>query len=252
VIGATFPDWIRWAPALRVRSGFGAMGSGPGPGSTVATQRGTVNNRLCAAFLPWLVFDLVCRAGGDGVGFAAAAALAAALVTAAPDLRAHTPSTVETTGIVLFAVLVATAVAAPGPASLLAHAAVPVTTGALALVLLLSTLRMPATTDYARKSVRPSTAHDPRFGIVNTTMTALWGVAVALVAGSQAVAAFVTGPHVASVFGWLVPLGILLAVAKATAGLWSDYHERDVARSQGDSLVDGLLWDVGLSGDDEF
>jgi len=212
-----------------------------------------VNNRLCAAFLPWLVFDLVARTGGDGVAFAAIAALASALVVAMPRLRAHAPTTVETTGIVLFAGLaVAAGVVAPGPTSLLDRAAVPVTTGVLGLILLLSLLRVPASADYARASVRPSTAEGPRFAIINMTMSALWGVAFVLVAGSQSVAAFVAGPHVASVFGWLVPIALLVAVTKATAGLWSDYHERDIDRAQSDSLVDGLLWDVGSLLDDEF
>ena len=210
-----------------------------------------MNNRLCAAFLPWLVFDLVVRAGGDGIAFAAAAALVCALVVAAPALRVHAPSTVETTGIALFAGL-AFAAAAPGSTTLLLRGAVPLTTGTLGLVLLLSLLRTPATAEYARKCVRPSTADAPRFSIINMTMTAFWGIAVALVAGSQAIAAFTTGRHLASIFGWLVPLGLLLAVAKATAGLWSDYHERDEARAHGDSLVDGLLWDIGPAMDDEL
>jgi hypothetical protein len=206
-----------------------------------------VNNRLCAAFLPWLVFDLVVRTG-DGVAFAAAAALATAVVVALPNLRAHAPTTVETTGAVVFAtVAIAAGVATPGPTSPLAGGAVPVTTGALAAVMLLSLLRTPVTADYARKCVRPSTAESPRFAIINMTMSALWGVAFVLVAGSQAVAAYAQGPHVASVFGWLVPVALLLAVTKATAGLWADYHERELLRAHTDSLVDGLLWDVGPS-----
>jgi hypothetical protein len=206
-----------------------------------------VNNRLCAAFLPWLVFDLVARTG-DGVAFAAAAALATAVVVAFPNLRAHAPTTVETTGAVVFALVAITAgVAAPGPSSLLAQSALPVTTGVLAAVMLLSLLWTPATADYARKCVRPSTAEGPRFAIINMTMSAVWGVAFVLVAGSQAAAAFVHGPHLASVFGWLAPLALLLAVTKATAGLWADYHEREVVRAHTDSLMDGLLWDVGPS-----
>lgn len=206
-----------------------------------------MSNRLCAAFLPWFVFDLVARSG-DEVGFAAAAAMVTALVIAAPDLRTHTPTTMESTGIVLFAGLaIAAGITVPGPASSLGRASVPLTTGVLAAVLLLSLLRVPATADYARTSVRPSTADGSRFAIINMTMSALWGVAFVLVAGSQVIAAFVPGAHLASVFGWLVPLGILIATIKATTGLWADYHERDVAGAQGDSLVDGLLWDVGPS-----
>jgi hypothetical protein len=206
-----------------------------------------VNNRLCAAFLPWLVFDLVARSG-DAVAFAAVAAMVTALVMAGPNLRAHAPSAVETAGIVLFAGLaIAAGISAASPGSLLARASVPVTTGALAAVMLLSLLGVPATVDYARKSVRPSTADGSRFAIVNMTMSALWGVAFALVAGSQAVAAFVPGPHVGSIFGWLVPLALVVAVTKAMTGLWADYHERDVAEAQAESLVDGLLWDLGPS-----
>jgi hypothetical protein len=204
-----------------------------------------VNNRLCAAFLPWLVFDLVARTG-DGIAFAAGAALATAAVVALPNLRAHAPTTVETTGAVVFAGLaIAAAIAAPAPSSLFARIAVPLATGLLALVMLGSLLRVPATADYARKCVRPSTADGPRFAIINMTMSALWGVAFVLVAGSQTAAAFVAGPHVASVFGWLVPLAVLLAVTRATAGLWADYHERDVAGARADDLMDGLFWDIG-------
>jgi len=211
-----------------------------------------VNSRLCAAFIPWLVFDLMSRSGNDGVTFAAMVALASALAIAAPRLRSRAQTTVENTSIVLFSGLaIAAAIASPGPDSALARAAVALTTGGLALVLLSSLLRVPATAEYARHCVRPSATESPRFSIINMTLTALWGTALALVAGSQAVAAFVGGHHVASIFGWLAPLGILLAAARATAGLWSDYHERETARDQGTSLVDGLLWDIPPSFDDE-
>jgi hypothetical protein len=236
-----------------------------GPGSAPATAKpvaGTivfhtevvgVNNRLCAAFLPWLVFDLVVRTGTDGLTFAALAALVTALAIAAANLRARATTTVENTSMVMFSGLaIAATIASPGPGTALARCAVALTTSGLALVLLVSLMRVPVTAEYSRNCVRPSAAESPRFAIINMTLTALWGTAFALVAGSQAVAAFVGGQHVASVFGWLVPLGILLAVAKATAGLWADYHEREVARGQGASLVDGLLWDFPPSFDDEL
>ncbi|HXX89930.1 MAG TPA: hypothetical protein VEI83_06890 [Acidimicrobiales bacterium] len=212
-----------------------------------------MNNRVCAAFLPWFVFDLVVRCAGESLTFAAFAALVVGLVVALPSLRGRSATTVETTSIVLFGGLaIAGAVVSPDPHSTLMRGSVGLTTAGLAAVMLLSLMRTPATTDYARRCVPRTTAESPRFAILNMTLTAVWGVAFALVAGSQAVAGFVSGPHIASISGWLVPLGILLATTRATAGLWADYHERDAVLGQGATLVDGLLWDLPPSFDDEL
>ena len=85
------------------------------------------------------------------------------------------------------------------------------------------------------------------------TMTALWGVALVArgrVAGGRRLRRRPARRQPSSAGSCRSAL--LLAVTKATAGLWADYHERDVDRAQGASLVDGLLWDFGPSLDDEF
>jgi len=122
--------------------------------------------------------------------------------------------------------------------------AAPITTAGLAIVLLASLLGSPATSDYARPLVPARAAGSPRFAIINMGITAVWGAALLLVAGSQAVAGLAGGAHAVSVFGWLVPLGVLLGGARGSAGMWADYHERYVEFGSQAPAVDGLLSDL--------
>jgi len=206
-----------------------------------------VNTKLGMAMLPWLAFDLVTRAPGVGMGTAGAMALGAAWVIGRRSLRTGTATAVEATAVFSFApVAIVGAVAAPGAAAELARWAIPLSTAALAAVMGATLLRTPATTDYARLCVPPQAAGSPRFGIINMSLTATWALAVASVAGAQALSASVHGATLSSVLGWLVPLGIVVAVAKATSGMWVDYQERYVTVAPFASTTEDLLWDFPL------
>ncbi len=77
-------------------------------------------------------------------------------------------------------------------------------------------------------------------------LTATWALAIASVAGSQALGAYVQVDPLYSVVAWLVPLAIVVAAAKATSGMWVDYQERYATVGSSASMTEGLLWDLPL------
>lgn len=195
-----------------------------------------VSGSLAAAFLPWLLFVLVARTGGMGLGWAALVSLGAALVIAAVShlrrvLRGFEVASVAAFGALGLVDLVPGAwwPSAEDYARALAAAC-------LAVIALGSVaLRRPFTAAYTRDVVPPGVAADEMFLRANTLASAVWGLCALGASGSYTADALSKAPATTTIFNWLVPLALALC------GIWCCLRQWRVLLGEDDDGDDQAL-----------
>lgn len=199
--------------------------------------------RTYLGFLPWLVFAFVGRTVSGGVAWGAAAALATAIVIAVSSARTGSLKPLEVSAILLFAAFaIAGAVDQHNPQGFLAEYFRALAAGSSALIALVSTRFTPLTEPYAREIVLRKFWDTPRFRRVNVELTLMCAVTFLGIATSYAAAAIVHSHALATVFNWIVPVGMaLLGVRQATLR-WSE--EFDAEAMSLDAMLDQSdLWE---------
>lgn len=171
--------------------------------------------------LPWVVFAVVDRKTGLGVGWAGVCAVACAVALMAWGYWWARPSPVRWLAAGLFG-----ATAAVGFTQTISipyalpRAAVFAVLGATALV---SSAGRPLSAVYSWPDVPSEQRRDGRFHRANVDITVVWGVAALCAATSFASLQVLTSAVDVTVFGWLVPLGVAAGTLAWTTRRWSLY-----------------------------
>jgi intracellular septation protein A len=177
------------------------------------------------SFAPWIIFGVV--ASPSTWEYAALAALVASVVLAGQDLLHGHLRVLDITGIVFFAVLSVLALALErGQLAWLETYAQVISNGLVAVVALGSLFADPFTAQYAREQTPREVWDSPVFRHINRVLTALWGVAFALMTVSTWLA--VRYPSQDDWFNWVVPVVLLVVAVKFTARYPEAYKARTV------------------------
>jgi hypothetical protein len=170
-----------------------------------------------AGFAPWIIFWVV--ASPSTWNWAVLAAFLAALILAAPAVRAGTAKSLDLASIGFFGVLTVLAVFLdPSDLHWLEKYAQAISSGVLAVVAFGSLAFVPFTEQYARESTPPEVWDHPAFKQTNRFLTFVWGVVFLLTAISGVIA--VEGPKSDDdLFTWIIPLVLIVGAFK-----FDDYY----------------------------
>ncbi|KOV94667.1 hypothetical protein [Streptomyces sp. NRRL B-3648] len=175
------------------------------------------------SFAPWIIFGVV--ASPSTWEYAALAALVASIVLSGQDMLHGRLRVLDMTGIVFFAVLSVLALAlGRGQLAWLETYAQVISNGLVAVVALGSLFTDPFTAQYAREQTRREVWGSPVFRHVNKVLTAVWGLAFALMTVSTWLA--VRYPAQDDWFNWVVPVALLVVAVKFTQRYPEAYKAR--------------------------
>ncbi|MEU0009135.1 hypothetical protein ABZ079_34025 [Streptomyces sp. NPDC006314] len=175
------------------------------------------------SFAPWIIFGVI--ASPSTWEYAVLAALIASLVLSGQDLLRKKLRVLDVTGIVFFAVLSVLALALDrGQLDWVEKYAQVISNGLVAVVALGSLLFDPFTAQYARESSPRSVWDSPVFKHINRVLTALWGMAFALMTLSTWLA--IRYPSQSDWFNWVIPVVLLVWVVKFTQRYPESYKAR--------------------------
>jgi uncharacterized membrane protein len=185
-------------------------------------------------FAPWIIFDVV--ASPSTWEFASLAALIAAVLLAAPELREGHYMILDIAGIVFFGLLVVLAIFLDrSDLHWVERYAQVLSRGVIAVVALGSLAFTPFTEQYARLSVPREAWGSPAFRKINRDLTAIWGIVFAI----DAVLGYI-GLHVGKGhdwFNWIIPIALLVWAIKFTARYPDRVAGSDDGRRPGASAV---------------
>jgi hypothetical protein len=177
------------------------------------------------SFAPWIVFGVV--AGPSTWAYAALAALIAAVALSGQDLLRGRIRILDMTAIVFFAVLCVLGLAlSRGEILWVETYAQVISNGLVAVVALGSLLGDPFTAQYARESTPREVWDSPVFLHINRVLTAVWGLAFALMTVSTWLA--VRFPSQDDWFNWVIPIALLVCAVKFTQRYPESYKARTV------------------------
>lgn len=181
------------------------------------------------AFVPWVLFTLITQ--HDSLRAAAIAALAAAVVIAAPSLAAGRPKLLELGAILAFAGFTVVAFSAdPATSAWIARYARAIAAGMLTLISFGSLLATPFTEQYARETVPHHLWSSPRFKDVNRRLTLMWSWVFVAMIPSHLIAGAIDTHRANTIFNWVVPaVLVVLAVKRTNAMSDTAAENRDMA-----------------------
>jgi hypothetical protein len=189
---------------------------------------------LYLGFLPWVVFVLVCRGQSGSVVWAALAAIGTVVMVSSPSLRRPALKGLEWTALAWFtSMLVGALVVGPDPDRVLQHYGRGISMIGLAAITLGSLFFVPVTEDYYRDAVRPRYWTTPRFRSVNRRLTFVWGLAFVAMAACNFVANYISTWWSVTIFTWIVPIAISVAVITTVDRWWHEYHDEHVSAYDG-------------------
>ncbi|MEU6240852.1 hypothetical protein [Streptomyces sp. NPDC047024] len=182
------------------------------------------------SFAPWIIFGVV--ASPSTWEYAALAALVASLLLAAQDLLHGRIRVLDVTGIVFFAVLAVLALALSRDELLWVETyAQVISNGLVAVVALGSLLADPFTAQYARESTPRQYWDSPVFKHINMVLTAVWGLAFALMTLFTWLA--IRFPDQDDWFNWVVPIALLVGAVRFTQWYPDRYKASRTAAAEG-------------------
>ena len=187
-----------------------------------------MGGRTYLGFLPWVVFAIVGRARGEGMGWAGLAALVTAAILTMASARTGSVKGLEVSAIVLFTgFAVVGALDQHAPHGFLQHYSRAISAGALALIALLSILSTPITEPYARELVLRKFWRTERFQRVNVDLTLMWSAVFATIALSYAIAARIGTRLGGTAFSWIAPVVLALLGARQASLRWNEHFDTD-------------------------
>jgi hypothetical protein len=181
------------------------------------------SNKMFYSLIAWAAFTIL--AGHGGTGFVGPAALIATVIAAAIavyNTRGSSLKIIDATGVVTFTAM--TVIAFAGDDAVRSHIVDYGRGGCgvvLALVMLGSLLVMPFTEQYARESVPQPYWDSPIFHAVNRKITAVWGGAIAIMAGGHILAGYLESAgelhrRTNLALNWALPIALVLGAIKLT------------------------------------
>jgi hypothetical protein len=192
-----------------------------------------------AALLPLVVFAVVDRGAGEGMTWAAIAALITVTTLLLTSTRTKDSPNVLLRGA--FVWFVALAVAGwLSPHGWLDEYGRAVAAGGYALIALGSLFFTPFSEHYVRRRIRRRYWSNPHFQHLNRVATFTWGCAMIAIAVSFAVAAVVESRSGSTVFNWVLPIAVCTLAFRRCRLAAEDFFEQCPAR------VENTMWDVLL------
>ncbi|MFI5680142.1 hypothetical protein [Streptomyces cellulosae] len=175
------------------------------------------------SFAPWIIFGVV--ASPSTWEYAALAALIASIALSGQDLLHGKLRILDVTGIVFFGVLSVLGLALDrGQLLWVETYAQVISNGLVAVVALGSLFVDPFTAQYARESTPREVWNSPVFTHINTVLTAVWGMAFALMTVSTWLA--IRFPSQDDWFNWVVPIVLLVWTVKFSQRYPESYKAR--------------------------
>jgi hypothetical protein len=177
-------------------------------------DKGGVHPSIWLAFVPWILFAVLCRR--DSLQAAVVVGLAAAVVISLPSVLAGRPKILELSTVAFFVIFVVVVFAVdPGADDFLNRYGRAIATGGLALIAAVSLLvGKPFTEQYAREQVDPSLWGTERFLRLNRDFTAGWALVFLAMACSHVVAGAIDTHRAETIFNWVIPIGLIVAMVK--------------------------------------
>jgi hypothetical protein len=179
--------------------------------------RGPPHSSIWLGFVPWLLFAVISRR--DTAQAAVVVGLVGAVLVALPGLLNGRPKLLELGTIAFFVVFGAVVlVVDPGSNDFLARYGRAIATAGLALIAFGSlALDSPFTEQYAREQVDPALWQTVTFRSLNRRFTALWGAVFLAMACSHAIAGAIDTHRAETIFNWVIPIALVLAMVKYMA-----------------------------------
>lgn len=162
--------------------------------------------RFYLAFVPWIIFDAVSRAGGLSPRWAGAAAFLSAVAIATVHYRLDRSTTsLERYAVGFFAILTTISLFA-GTDELIGAFGRAIAAGALGIFAIASTRGTPLTEQYTRQVVASKYWHAPSFRGVNAQMSLLWGAICLSIGSLHVIGGFTDTPLSATLTNWIGPI----------------------------------------------
>jgi hypothetical protein len=168
-------------------------------------------------FVPWVLFAVLSRR--DTLQAAVVVGLAGALVVSLPGILSRRPKMLEIGTIVFFVIFVVVVFAVdPGADDFLNRYGRAIATAGLASIAALSLLiGRPFTEQYAREQVDPGLWKTDRFIDLNRQFTAAWALVFLAMACSHVVAGAIDTHRAETIFNWVIPIALIVAMVKYMA-----------------------------------
>jgi MFS family permease len=169
------------------------------------------------ALIPWIVFSVLASHATLTLG--SVAALAAAVVIAAPGVRSGRPKLLELGAVVTFIGFVVVAfLADASTAHWIARYARGIAALILALISFASLSLTPFTEQYARDQVPEQYWGSPKFKEINRKLTTMWACIFAAMVPFHVIAGTINTKPGNIVFNWAIPLGLVYwGIKRSTA-----------------------------------
>jgi hypothetical protein len=194
-----------------------------------------------ADLLPWLVFVVIERKTGLGLGWAGGCAAVAGVVLTASAYWRGRRAPVARLSVVLFSVLCFADFVVPSWSSHFADAR-SIATLVLGVVCLVSARTTPLSAAYTVAHVPPAVPTDARFERVNVAISCAWGIGAALVAIAFATSDLDHSAVALTFLNWVLPLAILTVTLIWTSRRWQRFClELDADVHVGDALEAGAM-----------
>ncbi|VTU41421.1 hypothetical protein H4P1_00053 (plasmid) [Variovorax sp. PBS-H4] len=183
--------------------------------------------KLLLGFLPWLLYSVLTDLPIDGI--AGPAAILATVVSVVLLLvnRKNGISIIDATSAVVFGAL--TVVAFAGGAEWIHDYGRATSAVVLAVVMLISSVTVPFSEQYARSSVPQQYWGSPIFRAKNRRISALWGFTMLIMTGSHLLATFLLEEGTTAgqfLLNWLVPALLVVLAVKQTKRMSGDHVEQ--------------------------
>jgi hypothetical protein len=200
--------------------------------------------RTYLGFLPWIVFAVVSRGSLEGVAWGAIAALLTAAAIALSSARYRSVKELEIFSLALFVALaIAGALNQHDPQGILQRYHNGLAVGALAVFSVASLAFEPFTGQYARELVQRKYWNTTRFNRANVELTLMWALVFVGIAASQITAGALETRLGATIFNWILPVGLVVLGVRQATLRWSDQFDGE---SMGlDAMLNQReLWDA--------
>ncbi|WP_181779149.1 hypothetical protein [Pseudonocardia pini] len=181
---------------------------------------------LISGFLPWIAFTIIAqRLAADGVAWSALIAVAMTVVALVWDRARRSPTQLNLYSMVLFTVMaVAGFVGGHEVDRWLFEWGRPLVGVLLGLAILATAYGRPFTAEYAKQSTPQEYWTSPLFLRINRTLSAVWGVAVALLGAASLVVAALDAHAVGTdspylldlALNWVLPIAVIVWAVRFT------------------------------------
>jgi hypothetical protein len=185
-------------------------------------DHGGLHSSIWLGFVPWILFAVLTRR--DTLQAAVVVGLVGALVVSAPGVLAGRPKILEIGTVAFFLVFVVVVfIVDPGADDFLNRYGRAIATAGLALIAAISLLiGRPFTEQYAREQVDPSLWRTARFAEVNRNFTIGWVLVFLTMAVSHVIAGAIDTHRAETIFNWVIPIGLVVAMVKYMAKVRSE------------------------------